>query len=98
MTAVADHSLVRDGFLALSQALLDSADGNIAEYLVPVNADVGQLEVVFVDEHDSHVNPLDVKGVGEIALVGVAAAIANAVHHATGKRVRGLPITPEKLL
>ena len=98
ITAVADHSLVRDGFPALSQALLASANGNIAEYLVPVNADVGQLEVVFVDEHDPHVNPLGVKDVGEIALVGVAAAIANAVHHATGKRVRDLPITPEKLL
>jgi xanthine dehydrogenase YagR molybdenum-binding subunit len=73
-------------------------NGNIAEYLVPVNADVGQLEVIFVDEHDPHVNPLGVKGVGEIALVGVAAAIANAVYHATGKRVRDLPITPEKLL
>jgi xanthine dehydrogenase YagR molybdenum-binding subunit len=73
-------------------------NGNIAEYIVPVNADVRQLEVSFVEEHDPHVNPLGVKGVGEIAQVGVAAAIANAVYHATGKRVRDLPITPEKLL
>ena len=73
-------------------------NGNIAEYIVPVNADVRQLEVSFVEEHDPHVNPLGVKGVGEIAQVGVAAAIANAVHHATGKRIRDLPITPEKLL
>lgn len=73
-------------------------NGNIAEYLVPVNADVDRLEAVFVDERDPHVNPLGVKGLGEVALVGVAAAIANAVYHATGKRVRDLPITPEKLL
>jgi xanthine dehydrogenase YagR molybdenum-binding subunit len=73
-------------------------NGNIAEYIVPVNADVRQLEVSFVEEHDPHVNPLGVKGVGEIAQVGVAAAIANAVYHATGKRIRDLPITPEKLL
>ena len=73
-------------------------NGNIAEYLVPVNADIGELDVTFVEEHDPHVNPLGVKGVGEIALVGVAAAIANAVYHATGKRIRELPITPEKLL
>jgi hypothetical protein len=85
MTPVADHSLVRDGFPALSQALLASANGNIAEYLVPVNADVGQLEVVFVDEHDPHVNPLGVKGVGEIALVGVAAAIAQCGSSRDGK-------------
>ena len=51
-----------------------------------------------VEEHDPHVNPLGVKGVGEIALVGVAPAIANAVHHATGRRIRELPITPDKLL
>jgi xanthine dehydrogenase YagR molybdenum-binding subunit len=73
-------------------------NGNIAEYIVPVNADVRQLEVSFVEEHDPHVNPLGMKGAGEIAQVGVAAAIANAVHHATGKRIRDLPITPEKLL
>jgi xanthine dehydrogenase YagR molybdenum-binding subunit len=73
-------------------------NGNIAKYIVPVNADVRQLEVSFVEEHDPHVNPLGVKGVGKIAQVGVAAAIANAVYHATGKRIRDLPITPEKLL
>ena len=73
-------------------------NGNIAEYLVPVNADIGALDVTFVEEHDPHVNPLGVKGVGEIAVVGVAAAIANAVYHATGRRVRELPITLEKLL
>jgi xanthine dehydrogenase YagR molybdenum-binding subunit len=74
-------------------------NGSLAEYLVPVNADIAaSLDVTFVEEHDPHVNPLGVKGVGEIAIVGVAAAIANAVYHATGKRIRDLPITPEKLL
>jgi xanthine dehydrogenase YagR molybdenum-binding subunit len=71
---------------------------NLAEYHVPVNADVRDIDVIFVKEHDSIVNPLGVKGLGEIGLVGVAAAISNAVFHATGKRVRDLPITLDKLL
>jgi len=72
-------------------------NANIAEYHVPVNADVHDIEVIFVDEPDDIINPLGIKGVGEIGLVGVAAAIANAVYHATGKRVRDLPITLDKL-
>jgi len=71
---------------------------SLAEYHVPVNADIHDIEVIFVEEHDDIVNPLGVKGVGEIGIVGVAAAIANAVFHATGKRVRELPITLDKLL
>jgi xanthine dehydrogenase YagR molybdenum-binding subunit len=71
---------------------------NLAEYHVPVNADVHDIKVVFVDEQDDVVNPLGVKGLGEIGVVGVAAAIANAVFHATGQRIRELPITPDKLL
>ena len=71
---------------------------NLAEYHVPVNADVHDIEVIFVDEKDEVVNPLGAKGLGEIGVVGVAAAIANAVFHATGKRVRQLPITLDKLL
>ena len=71
---------------------------NLAEYHVPVNADVHDIDVIFVEEHDAIVNPLGVKGLGEIGVVGVAAAIANAVFHATGKRVRDLPITLDKLL
>jgi xanthine dehydrogenase YagR molybdenum-binding subunit len=73
-------------------------NANIAEYHVPVNADVYDIEVIFVDEPDDIVNPLGIKGLGEIGIVGVAAAIANAIYHATGKRVRDLPITLDKLL
>jgi xanthine dehydrogenase YagR molybdenum-binding subunit len=71
---------------------------NLAEYHVPVNADINEIDVIFVEEKDSIVNPLGAKGLGEIGIVGVAAAIANAVFHATGKRVRDLPITLDKLL
>ncbi len=71
---------------------------NYAEYHVPVNADIHDVEVIFVPEHDEVVNALGAKGLGEIGLVGVAAAVANAVWHATGKRVRDLPITLDKLL
>jgi xanthine dehydrogenase YagR molybdenum-binding subunit len=73
-------------------------NANIAEYLVPVHADVPDIEVLLIDEVDPHVNSLGIKGMGELPMVGVAAAIANAVYHATGKRVRGLPIRPDKLL
>jgi len=72
-------------------------NADIAEYHVPVNADVGAIEVMFVEEPDDLVNPLGIKGVGEIGIVGVAAAIANAIYHATATRVRDLPITLDKL-
>jgi xanthine dehydrogenase YagR molybdenum-binding subunit len=72
--------------------------GDLADDHVPVNADVRDLDVTFVAERDRHVNPLGVKGIAEIALVGVAAAIANAVYHATGRRVRELPILGDKVL
>jgi xanthine dehydrogenase YagR molybdenum-binding subunit len=71
---------------------------NLAEYHIPVNADIHKIDVVFVEEEDDLVNPLGVKGVGEIGMLGVAAAVANAVYHATGKRVRDLPLTIDKLL
>jgi xanthine dehydrogenase YagR molybdenum-binding subunit len=71
---------------------------NLADYHVPVNADIHAIDVIFVDEADNEINPLGVKGVGEIGIAGTAAAIANAIFHATGKRVRDLPITPDKLL
>jgi xanthine dehydrogenase YagR molybdenum-binding subunit len=73
-------------------------NANIAEYHVPVNADVHNVGVIFVDEQDDIVNPMGIKGLGEIGIVGVPAAIANAVYHATGKRVRDLPITLDKLV
>ena len=90
------------GMALHEETLLDHRFGrvmnaNIAEYHVPVNADVHDIKVIFVDEPDDIVNPLGIKGVGEIGIVGVAAAIANAVYHATGKRVRDLPITLDKL-
>ncbi|MCU1290846.1 MAG: aldehyde oxidase [Acidobacteria bacterium] len=71
---------------------------NLQHYHVPVNADVLEVETMFVEEDDKIVNPLGIKGMGELGMVGIPAAIANAVFHATGKRVRDLPITPEKLL
>ena len=71
---------------------------NYAEYHVPVNADIQSIEVLFVEEEDTIVNPLGAKGVGELGLVGVAAAVANAIFHATGVRVRELPITLDNLL
>jgi xanthine dehydrogenase YagR molybdenum-binding subunit len=71
---------------------------NLQHYHVPVNADVHMVETIFVEEDDNIVNPLGVKGMGELGMVGIPAAIANAVFHATGKRIRELPITPDKLL
>ena len=71
---------------------------DLAEYLVAVNADIGDIEVDFIDRPDPLLNDVGVKGLGEVALVGVAAAIANAVYHATGRRIRRLPIRVEDLL
>jgi xanthine dehydrogenase YagR molybdenum-binding subunit len=90
------------GMALHEETLLDHNFGlimnaNMAEYHVPVNADVHDIRVIFVDEPDDIVNPLGIKGLGEIGIVGVAAAIANAIYHATGKRVRDLPITLDKL-
>src|ERR1700730_1679420 len=90
------------GMALHEETLLDHKFGrimnaNIAEYHVPANADVRDIKVIFVDEPDDTVNPLGIKGLGEIGTVGVAAAIANAIYDATGKRVRDLPITLDKL-
>ncbi|WFU43311.1 xanthine dehydrogenase family protein molybdopterin-binding subunit [Bradyrhizobium sp. CB82] len=73
-------------------------NANIAEYHIPVNADIHDIDVIFVDERDDRINRLGVKGLGEIGIVGVPAAIANAVYHATGKRIRRFPIKLDKLL
>jgi xanthine dehydrogenase YagR molybdenum-binding subunit len=92
------------GMALMEHSVVDRRNGrvpnaNLAEYAVPVHADSPPvMEAIFLEEHDPHVNPLGVKGVGEIAIVGLAPAIANAVFHATGKRIRELPITPDKLL
>ena len=75
-----------------------AVNANLADYHVPVNADVGQIDVIVLDEADTRFNPLGARGIGEIGIVGVAAALANAVYHATGKRVRDLPIRMEQLL
>ena len=76
----------------------DYVNHDFAEYHIATNADVGTIEVAWIEEDDPHVNPIGAKGIGELGIVGTAAAIANAVYHATGKRVRDLPITIEKLI
>ena len=72
-------------------------NADLAEYHVPVNADVPSLEAILVEEHDPHVNPLGIKGVGEIAITGTAGAVANAVWHATGVRVRRCAVSSKPL-
>jgi xanthine dehydrogenase YagR molybdenum-binding subunit len=91
------------GMALEEESVIDQKFGRImnhsfAEYHVPVNADIHDIEVIFVHEDDNVVNTLGAKGIGEIGVVGIAAAIANAVYHATGRRVRDLPITLDKLL
>ncbi len=73
-------------------------NNNIAEYQIAVNGDVREIEVDFVDESDDRFNAVGAKGVGEVACVGAAGAIANAIHHATGKRLRSLPMRLDDLL
>ena len=91
------------GMALLEESLLDErsgrfVNGNLAEYHVPVNADVQVIEVHVVPENDATFNPLGARGIGEIGITGVPAALANAVYHATGRRVRDLPITLDKLI
>ena len=90
------------GMALLEETLTDPGTGRIAnatlgDYLIPVNADIPEMDVIFVGEPDP-MTPIGTKGVGEIGLVGIAAAIANAVFHATGRRVRSLPIGLEQIL
>ena len=91
------------GMALMEDAVIDHRFGriinnNLADYHVPVHADIPNIEVVFVNKKDPYTNPMGSKGLGEISLIGMAPAIANAVFNATGKRVRDLPITPDKLL
>ncbi len=106
---MAAHSQLMGGAIwGMSSALFESTEidraharytnNNFADYIVPVNADVPSVEIIIVPEKDERVNPLGIKGIGEIGIVGGNAAVANAVFHATGKRVRDLPIRAEKLL
>jgi len=76
----------------------DYVNHDFAEYHIATNADVGTVDVTWIDEEELHVNPMSAKGIGELGIVGTAAAIANAVYHATGIRIRDLPITLDKLL
>ena len=91
------------GMALMEQSVLDEHSGrivnaNLADYHLPTNADIGEIDVGVVAEDDPHINPLGARGIGEIGITGVAAAIANAVYHAVGVRVRELPITLDKLL
>lgn len=82
----------------MDAAFGDFAEADLAAYHVPANADVPAIEAHWIDEDDPHLNPMGSKGIGEIGIVGTAAAIGNAVHHATGLRLRELPLTPDRLL
>jgi xanthine dehydrogenase YagR molybdenum-binding subunit len=73
-------------------------NANLAGYHVPVNADIQEIDVTFVDNPDVNFNPLGIRGIGEIGITGVAGAMSNAVFHATGRRIRDLPITLDKLI
>ncbi len=91
------------GMALTEEAILDHRYGkyinnNFGDYHVPVHADVPEIETIFIDKPDPIINPMGAKGMGEIALIGFSAAVANAVFNATGKRVRSLPITPDKIL
>ncbi|MDZ7967995.1 MAG: xanthine dehydrogenase family protein molybdopterin-binding subunit [Nostoc sp. DedSLP03] len=91
------------GMALMEKTVIDPNQGrivgaNLSDYLIPVHADIPNMEVQFIDERDPYVNALGTKSLGELPIVGVAAAISNAVYHATGKRIRDLPITPDKLL
>jgi xanthine dehydrogenase YagR molybdenum-binding subunit len=91
------------GMALMEEIVIDQRYGkfinnNFADYHVPVNADIPEMEVYFVNKKDPYTNPMGSKGLGEIALVGMAPAVANAIFNATGKRIRSLPITPDKLI
>jgi xanthine dehydrogenase YagR molybdenum-binding subunit len=91
------------GMALMEETVIDAGSGDflnhdLAQYHVAACADVQDIDAIWLDEEDPHLNPMGAKGIGEIGIVGAAAAIANAVYHATGQRIRDLPITPAKLL
>ncbi|HEY9003996.1 MAG TPA: xanthine dehydrogenase family protein molybdopterin-binding subunit [Mucilaginibacter sp.] len=91
------------GMALMENTQYDSNNGRVvtrdlAQYLVPVHADIPEIEVQFIDKPDPYISPIGARGIGEIGITGITAAIANAIYNATGKRVRDLPITPDKLI
>jgi xanthine dehydrogenase YagR molybdenum-binding subunit len=91
------------GMALYEQTIMDERLGrivnnNLAEYHIPVQADVPDIDVSWIDHSDLRANPVGVKGIGEIGITGATPAVANAIYHATGRRVRDLPITLDKLL
>jgi xanthine dehydrogenase YagR molybdenum-binding subunit len=91
------------GMALMEESVIDDHTGrtinaSFGDYHVPVNADIPQMEMLFVNEKDPYLNPMGSKGLGEVVIIGVAPAVANAVFNATGKRIRHLPITPDKLI
>jgi xanthine dehydrogenase YagR molybdenum-binding subunit len=96
MTMGISMALLEESVLDLEYG--DYLNHDLAQYHVATNADVLDIEAAWIDERDDELNPMGSKGIGEIGIVGAAAAVANAVHHATGVRVRQLPIVAEKLL
>jgi xanthine dehydrogenase YagR molybdenum-binding subunit len=96
MTMGLSMALHEEGIM--DPAFGDYLNHDLAQYHVPVHADIADLEVEWIDEDDAHLNPVGAKGIGELGIVGTAAAVANAVHHACGVRIRELPIRLDKLV
>lgn len=104
----AENQMRGGGIMGIGQALLEGSatdpatarllNPGLNEYLIPTHADAPPINVTFIEEHDPDISPLGSKGIGELPVVGAAPAIANAVSHATGRRIRRLPIMPEDLL
>jgi xanthine dehydrogenase YagR molybdenum-binding subunit len=107
-TKTARSQIIGGSIMGIGAALMEGTNrdeqyarytnADLAGYHVPINADIPDMQVEFIDGHDPYVNAMGVKGIGEVAMVGTVAAVANAVYHATGKRVRSFPIVPSKVL